>query len=176
MARLPFWSQFFLTLALLFWNQIFSWDSERPSSLQRFFLLSSVKYWLAVNSLCSLSSWSELKAVLCFFSALLSAVSAFLLPCFLFLPPEGLSEYLVAKTQAGMLERSTLLEMLGVLVVWLRSIGSSGSFLIVTFAGDSRPKSGRRMLSMENERLEEDELPEENEEDEMFESGDPQLL
>ena len=53
--------------------------------------------------------------------------SAFLFPCRLALPPEGLSEYLVAKTQAGMLVRlvKVLVDTLGVFVVWDRSIGSS---------------------------------------------------
>ena len=67
-----------------------------------------------------------------------------------------------------------LLDTLGVLVVWDKSIGSwcsTGSDLMTVLIGElsgdteEEPKSGRRMFSMEKDRLE-DEL----------ESGDPQDL
>ena len=76
-----------------------------------------------------------------------------------------------------------LVDTLGVLVVWDRSIGSCapspGSVLMMVRVGElggdteddddedvEHPKSGRRMFSMENESLEEEET---------LESGDPQL-
>ena len=110
MARLPFWSQFFLTLALLFWNQIFSWFSERPSSTQRCRLLSSVRYRLPENSARSLFSCSGENAVLGRLSSSLQdavcsldeVCSPFGFRGFLIRGPElGRSEYLVQKTQAG---------------------------------------------------------------------------
>ena len=35
----------FFCFALLFWNQIFTWDSVSPSSIDKSFRISSDKYW-----------------------------------------------------------------------------------------------------------------------------------
>jgi len=78
-----------------------SWFSESPSSEQRCFLLSSVRYLFAVNSCLSLLSWSAENAVL---GRLSSTTGASPFTFFIFRalgPLDGLSEYLVQKTQAG---------------------------------------------------------------------------